>query len=113
MKLYAGYRMLPEGIAYVPPDFPAGLHCLKLLRWFKIIRLLEARQVATCWRQCARHAGLKYLWRAMAWLLISTEGINRKLKAKNRALILSFLEFRVKKLEVQLHLLGWDAVRLN
>ena len=55
---------------------------------------------------------MKYLWCAMVWLLISTEGINRKLKAKNRALILSFLEFRVKKLEVQLHLLGWDAVRL-
>lgn len=113
VNLNPGYRLLPEGPVWVPPDWPPGLQQLSAFRWFKLIKLLEQRQVARSWREAQRVFGLKFFWATFAWLLVSTEGLYRKMKAKIFHHVLSFLEYKVKKLEIQLHMLGWADTKIH
>ena len=39
---------------------------------------------------------------------MSTEGLYKKVKAKLFHHVLSFLEYKVKQMEIRLHMLGWD-----
>ena len=105
--------MPPNVPLWAPQYFPAGLCRFSFFKWFKIIKLLESRQKTRAMREACRVLGRKYVWSTMAWFLLSTKAIKKKIKAVLMQKVLTFLEYNVTKMEIRIHMFGWETARIQ